>query len=99
MNDAWLTSAEVDPALMQDFGALCAFGGRLAGTVQEVAAMDWALERLRAVGGAVSHVEAPYDGWRCRKASLELLGKPMCRWPATRCCVRSAPRPKAWSVR
>ena len=69
-----LDTAAADPALTQDFAALCAFGGRLAGSPGEAAAVAWALDRLRAIGSAVSRVEVPYDGWRCRRAHLELLG-------------------------
>ena len=71
-----LNIAESDPSLMPDFATLCAFGGRLAGSGQEVAAMQWALGRLHAIGGAVSHLQVPYAGWRCRRASLALLEAP-----------------------
>ena len=88
----FLDVAEADSALMPDFMALCAFGGRLAGSGQDVAAMDWALGRLRDVGGDVSHVAVPYAGWRCRNASLALLApaatqlacKPLLRSTSTR---------------
>lgn len=75
MND-FLNAAEADPALMSDFATLCAFGGRLAGSGQEVAAMAWALGRLHTIGRAVSHLQVPYAGWRCRLASLALLDAP-----------------------
>ena len=68
-----LGATEADLALMPDFAALCAFGGRLAGSGQEVAAMAWALDRLREVGAAVLHLQVPYAGWRCRDATLALL--------------------------
>lgn len=71
--DDLFKAAEADSALMPDFAALCAFGGRLAGSGQDVAAMEWALGRLRDLGGAVSHVQVPYAGWRCRHSSLALL--------------------------
>ncbi len=74
MHDDWLEAAAQDPALMHDFAALCAFGGRLAGSGQDVAAMDWALEQLRTIGPGVSLVDVAYDGWRCRQAGLQLLG-------------------------
>ncbi|MDB5946493.1 MAG: hypothetical protein JWQ33_1519, partial [Ramlibacter sp.] len=73
--NTWLRSAELDAQLMPDFRALCAFGGRLAGTGQDDAAMEWALGRLREIGPDVSRVDALYDGWRCRAAGLELLGE------------------------
>ncbi len=69
----WLELAAQDPALMADFGALCGFGGRLAGSGQEDLAMDWALGRLREIGPDVRRVNVPYAGWRCLAASLELL--------------------------
>ncbi|GGX14140.1 hypothetical protein GCM10007242_20620 [Pigmentiphaga litoralis] len=69
----WIARAGQDPALMNDFATLCGFGGRLAGSGQEDAAMDWALERLRETGGTVSRVNVPYDGWRCLDARLQLL--------------------------
>lgn len=71
-----LNIAESDPSLMPDFATLCAFGGRLAGSGQEVASMAWALGRLREAGGVVSHLQVPYAGWRCRRASLALLEAP-----------------------
>jgi hypothetical protein len=69
----FLDAATSDPALMPDFTALCAFGGRLAGSGQEVAAMAWALKRLGGLGGTVSHLRVPYAGWHCHVASLALL--------------------------
>jgi aminopeptidase YwaD len=73
MNDL-LDAATRDTALMADFEKLCSFGGRLAGTPGEAAAMAWALERLRAIGPDARRVEIAYDGWRCRNAGLRLLG-------------------------
>lgn len=70
----WLELAAQDPALMADFETLCKFGGRLAGSGQEDAAMDWALGRLRDIGPGVTRVDVPYAGWRCLAARLELLG-------------------------
>ncbi|WPB55725.1 M28 family peptidase [Xylophilus sp. GOD-11R] len=87
--DIWLDAAEHDPALMADFGALCAFGGRLAGTPEEAAAMAWAIARMAEIGGEVRRVEVPYDGWRCLSASLALEGgatlacKPLLRSAST----------------
>lgn len=69
-----LDAAARDPALMADFEKLCSFGGRLTGTPGEAAAMAWALERLRAIGPDARRVEIAYDGWRCRRAGLCLLG-------------------------
>ncbi|MCD0503449.1 M28 family peptidase [Bordetella petrii] len=70
----WLQAAAQDAHLMDDFLALCGFGGRLTGSGQDVAAARWALQRLQAVAaGDVQHLRVPYDGWRCLQASLELL--------------------------
>jgi|GEM_PF-6923548 len=62
--------AECDPSLIPDFATLCAFGGRLADSGREVAAMEWTLCRLRDVGGDVSHHQVPYAGWRCLTALI-----------------------------
>lgn len=70
----WLELAAQDPALMKDFETLCSFGGRLAGSGQEEAAMQWALERLREIAPNVKRVDVPYDGWRCLSSRLELVG-------------------------
>ncbi|SEJ49323.1 MULTISPECIES: M28 family peptidase [unclassified Variovorax] len=69
----WLSHAEADPTLMEDFQAICGFGGRLAGTPAEARAQDWALERMRATDGRATRVEVPYDGWSCELSALELL--------------------------
>ncbi|ARP94891.1 M28 family peptidase [Bordetella genomosp. 13] len=70
----WMQAASADAALMDDFRAICAFGGRMSGSGQDDAAMDWALRRLGSVGGEVRRLAVPYDGWRCEGAALELLG-------------------------
>jgi aminopeptidase YwaD len=72
----WLELAAQDPALMENFRTLCGFGGRLAGSGQEDAAMDWALGCLRDIGPGVTRVNVPYAGWRCLAASLERLDTP-----------------------
>lgn len=88
-NDDWLAAAENDPALMADFQTLCAFGGRLAGTPGEAAAMTWAIARMAEIGGSTDRVHMPYDGWRCISASLRLAGggelacKPLLRSAST----------------
>lgn len=71
---SWLERAAQDPALMQDFATLCNFGGRLAGSGEEDAAMEWALGRLRDIAPNVKRVDVPYDGWRCLASGLDLLG-------------------------
>ncbi len=70
---AWLDQASNDPDLMQDFLSICGFGGRLAGTGEDEQALDWALGRLQGLGLEPQRLDIPYDGWSCRKASLELM--------------------------
>lgn len=72
--DDWLEMAATDAALMDDFRAICAFGGRLSGSGEDTAAIAWALSRMRQTGGEAKRVEVPYDGWRAGKAELVLLG-------------------------
>ena len=61
----WKQAASADPALMDDFRAVCGFGGRMSGSGEDDAAMDWAETRLRAIGPDVRRSTVPYDGWRC----------------------------------
>lgn len=80
--DRWLDEATMDPTLMADFERICGFGGRMAGSGQDSAALDWAIERLddarREAGArataAARRVEVPYEGWVCDKAELLLVG-------------------------
>lgn len=69
---SWLDAAAADPLLMPEFQQLCAFGGRMAGSGGDEAALDWAVARLRALGGATCRVAVPYDGWVCEHAELHL---------------------------
>ncbi len=90
--DAWLSTAGADAALMDDFNAICAFGGRLSGSGQDTAAIAWALDRMREIGGDVRKVQVPYDGWRAGNVALTLLGatpRPL----ACRALLRSASTP------
>lgn len=70
----WLDAAAADAALLPDFARLCAFGGRLAGSGGDEAALAWALERLAPLGGQVRRVQVPYAGWRAERAELLLPG-------------------------
>lgn len=89
----WLQAASADAALMDDFRAICGFGGRMSGSGQDDAAMDWAEQRLRAVGPDVRRLAVPYDGWRCERAELRWLG-PQGETPlACRPLLRSASTP------
>lgn len=87
--DQWLRDAAADAALMNDFRALCGFGGRRSGSGQDEAAMDWALGRLAEVGADVRRQHAAYDGWQCKQAALSFVDE---RGPALRCnpLLRSA---------
>lgn len=69
----WLDEATMDPALMRDFERICSFGGRLAGSGQDSAALDWAIGRLDEVRHGAFRVDIPYDGWTCDQAGLLLL--------------------------
>jgi len=69
----WMKAAQADAALMDDFRAICAFGGRMSGSGQDDAAMDWALGRLAEGAGQAARLAVPYDGWRCLSSGLELL--------------------------
>jgi aminopeptidase YwaD len=89
----WLKLAQQDPALMEDFYTLCSFGGRLSGSGQDDAAIDWAMSRLRRIGADATKINVPYDGWHCIKSRLTLLGarpvelavKPLLRSLSTPC--------------
>jgi Iap family predicted aminopeptidase len=90
--DSWLEDAAGDAALMDDFHAICAFGGRLSGSGQDTAAIGWALSRMRQIGsGEARRLQVPYDGWRAGRAALVLAGadRPL----ACRALLRSASTP------
>jgi aminopeptidase YwaD len=88
---SWLDEVAADAALMDDFHAICAFGGRLSGTGQDTAAIGWALSRMRQIGGTAQRIHVPYDGWRAGRVSLALAGHdgPL----ACRALLRSASTP------
>src|SRR3546814_959521 len=69
----WLQAAAESAALMDDLQGLGGIGGRLSGSGQDEAALEWALQRMRAVAPDVRRLDVPYDGWRCRQASLQWL--------------------------
>ena len=69
-----------DRNLWSDFQALCEFGGRLTGTPGEVAARDWSVDRLRALGlGQPTREPTAYTGWTASEAKLVLAasGEPL----------------------
>ena len=62
-----------DLELFGDFDALCAFGGRLAGTTSEKQAMDYVAARgSEATGVRCRSLPVPYTGWRSLRAELTL---------------------------
>jgi aminopeptidase YwaD len=62
-----------DGALGEEFAALCNFGGRLAGTESECAAMEYVAERgSLASGTPCTSLPVSYGGWRAIKAELRL---------------------------
>src|SRR5262245_47746769 len=59
------------PRMWADFLKLCGFGGRLAGSASEAAALDFVESRLTAAPGVTFRAEpVEYPGWRCRTAEL-----------------------------
>src|SRR5581483_1069465 len=62
-----------DRALFRDFAALCAFGGRLAGTTSERLALDdVAVRGSEATGVQCQALPVAYSGWRGLRAELTL---------------------------
>ncbi len=90
--DKWLQDVVAGTTLMDDFLAICEFGGRRSGSGQDSAALDWALGRLKSVAPNVRRLEVPYDGWRCVQAHLQLLG-PTAALLACNPLLRSASTP------
>ncbi|WP_299794548.1 M28 family peptidase [Ramlibacter sp.] len=70
---AWLDQAAMDPALMRDFERICSFGGRLAGSGEDSAALDWAIARLGEIHPGAVRIDVPFEGWECDHAELQLL--------------------------
>lgn len=64
-------SAGIDHALWSDFLSLCAFGGRLAGSASEAAAVAWLHQQIDQLpGGRARKDLVDYPSWRCREAAL-----------------------------
>ena len=62
-----------DGALAEEFAALCDFGGRLAGTESERAAMEYVAKRGSLASGVpCTSLPVSYGGWRAIKAELHL---------------------------
>src|SRR5258706_16130704 len=59
--------------ITEDFTALCACGGRFAGTESELRARELMAQRLaQATGGTVKREPVPYLGWDREPARLTL---------------------------
>lgn len=66
-------SIAADRVMIEEFHALCDFGGRLAGTESERRAMAYVKEHGRlAAGVPCTALPVPYGGWRASKAELRL---------------------------
>jgi aminopeptidase YwaD len=62
------------PRLKQDFEALVATGGRLAGSPSEAAARDWLQQRLQTISHSQPNEHRfDYSSWKSSSASLELI--------------------------
>ena len=62
-----------DRTMAEEFAALCDFGGRLAGTDSERAAMQYVAERGSLASGVpCTSLAVNYGGWRAIKAELRL---------------------------
>ena len=63
--------------LMQDFHAICDFGGRFAGSAGEAAACEWLATRLEEVSGKpAQRIPLQHPGWSRGKTALERLDGP-----------------------
>ena len=62
-----------DGTITEEFAALCNFGGRLAGTKSERAAMEYVAKRGSLASGVpCTFLPVSYGGWRATKAELRL---------------------------
>jgi hypothetical protein len=69
-----LAALFADPALPDQFAALCDCGGRLAGTESERRALDFCRQAgAAASGGPATILPTPYGGWRATEARLSLI--------------------------
>jgi len=62
-----------DGTMAEEFAALCNFGGRLAGTESERAAVEYVAKRGSLANGVpCTSLPVSYGGWRAVKAELRL---------------------------
>jgi aminopeptidase YwaD len=67
------TRIAADSTMAEEFAALCDFGGRLAGTESERAAMEYIAKRGSLASGVpCTYLPVSYGGWRAVKAELRL---------------------------
>jgi hypothetical protein len=64
-----------DRTMLEELGAICDFGGRLAGTEGERQAMEYVARRGHLASGVpCTKLPVSYGGWRALKAELHLSG-------------------------
>jgi hypothetical protein len=64
-----------DRSILEELGAICDFGGRLAGTESERQAMEYVARRGHLASGVpCTKLPVSYGGWRALKAELRLPG-------------------------
>lgn len=71
------------PDLWGDLDAICACGGRFAGTESEAKARAFLEQRLRDVAGAVRAHTVTYPGWTRERSRVRLLGSAQQELPST----------------
>lgn len=69
------TLAGDDEAAWRDLSALCALGGRFAGSESEGAAIGFLGKRLGEIGGPVVSHPVAYPGWQRGASGLEMAGR------------------------
>jgi aminopeptidase YwaD len=80
-----------DRTMLEEFGAICDFGGRLAGTESERQAMEYVATRGSLASGVpCKSIRVSYGGWRALKAELRLTSGTLA---ACHPLVRSTPTP------
>ena len=74
LRTAVLDALEDNRPLMDEFEAICNFGGRFSGTESEKRAVAHLKNRMAAISGADAHVfPTEYDGWRRETQTLTRL--------------------------
>ncbi len=87
--DAMLGTIAASRALHEDFQAICATGGRFAGSDSERMALELLAQRLASMDGTLTRLPLEYHGWARVGGRIELAGGsvlpcvPLVRSPAT----------------